>query len=367
MKTDRRSNQGFTIIELMVVVALSSFMLLGIIQVFSANSQSFRFSSAFARMQENGQLALEEISRDIRMAGYIGCASRQQIAINVVATNNPPPVVPLQHLTGFDNGTGFAPPGLPILDSLGRALTMCDAAARANGASCRNSDVLQIVRSAESIGVTTAAMANNGAAISVSATDFNAFFPAVVVNGVAPLQEDLMLITDCSRADLFRATTIVSPTVTPNANLQIAYPSDSFLMPLVGATYFVATDGRDRDNDGVADPIATLYRLGIVDQNTSPQAVPIARGVESLQLFYGEDTGGDAFADVYVNTANAVTNFARVVSIRIGILMKSESDFLTDAAVPVNFFGDNFNNGAGADTRLRLQFFTTVGLRNRVP
>ena len=87
MKTDRRSNQGFTIIELMVVVALSSFMLLGIIQVFSANSQSFRFSSAFARMQENGQLALEEISRDIRMAGYIGCASRQQIAINVVATS----------------------------------------------------------------------------------------------------------------------------------------------------------------------------------------------------------------------------------------------------------------------------------------
>ena len=103
------------------------------------------------------------------------------------------------------------------------------------------------------------------------------------------------------------------------------------------------------------------------NQNTTPEAIPIARGVESLQFLYGEDTQGDEFADIYRASAADVTDFNRVVSIRIGLLIKSEIDFLTDSPVAVNFLGDNFNTGAGADRRLRLQFFTTVGLRNRVP
>ena len=89
--------------------------------------------------------------------------------------------------------------------------------------------------------------------------------------------------------------------------------------------------------------------------------------LESLQFLYGEDIQGDEFADIYRASAADVTDFNRVVSIRIGLLIKSETDFLTDSPVAVNFLGDNFNTGAGADRRLRLQFFTTVGLRNRVP
>ena len=363
MKAERNNYKGFTIIELMVVVALSSFLLLGVIQIFSANSQNYRFSTAFARMQDNGRIALEEIARDIRMAGYIGCASRQQIAINSVANNFPPDVTSQQHITGFDSGTGFNPAGQIINDTRGTALNVCDAV-RGNTASCRVSDILQIIRSAETIGVTTNDMANSGSVVTVSANDMAAYFPAAGVGGTPPLQEDLMLITDCQRADLFRASAVTPTNITPNTNLQTDYPADSFLMPLVGATYFIATDGRDRDNDGVADPVATLYRMGISDAGILPQAVPIARGVEALEFSYGEDTQGDQYADVYRNTAAAVTDFTRVVSIRVAILLKSENDFITDTPAVVTFLG---NNIGGGDRRLRLQFFTTVGLRNRVP
>ena len=262
-------------------------MLLGIIQVFLANSQNFRFSTAFTRMQDNGRLALEEMSKDIRMAGYTGCASRRQIAINNVADNNPPDISTSQHLLGFDSGVGFNPPGAPIRDSFAQALTICNTTL-GNNATCRVSDILQIIQSSPTIGVTTIAMTSTGDDITVSPSDINSYFPGIAVNGTPPLQEDLMLITDCQRADLFRISSITSPTITPNASLQHSYSADSFVTPIIGSTYFLATDNRDRNNDGTIDPIATLYRLGIVDQNSHLSAVPIARGVESLQFLYGE-------------------------------------------------------------------------------
>ena len=119
-------------------------------------------------------------------------------------------------------------------------------------------------------------------------SDINSYFPGIAVNGTPPLQEDLMLITDCQRADLFRISSITSPTITPNASLQHSYSADSFVTPIIGSTYFLATDNRDRNNDGTIDPIATLYRLGIVDQNSTPAAVPIA--VLNRYSFFTERT-----------------------------------------------------------------------------
>ena len=360
---ESNKQSGFTLIELMIVLTLSLFLMLAVIQIFSANSQNFRFSIAFSRMQENGRLALDELARDIRMAGFFGCASRQQITINSVATNNPPNVAPSQHIIGFDGGIGFNSTGASIIDSRGRPLTLCNNAL-GNINACRISDILQIIRGAETIGVSISSMTSANDPINISSTDMSTLQPSITTNGTPPNEEDLVVITDCQQADLFRAIATSSTSLTPNTNLQKAYPSDSFVIPLVGATYFVATDNRDKDGDGVPDEIATLYRLGIFDENVAPQAIPIARGVESIQIQYGENIQGDEFADVYRESAASVSDFTNVVSVRIGILLKSEQDFLTDAPIPVTFMGDNFNNG---DRRLRLQMFTTIGLRNRVP
>ena len=68
---ESNKQSGFTLIELMIVLTLSLFLMLAVIQIFSANSQNFRFSIAFSRMQENGRLALDELARDIRMAGFL--------------------------------------------------------------------------------------------------------------------------------------------------------------------------------------------------------------------------------------------------------------------------------------------------------
>ncbi len=86
-----------------------------------------------------------------------------------------------------------------------------------------------------------------------------------------------------------------------------------------------------------------------------------------MRVTYGVDTAGDEFADSYVNAAG-VTDWSRVVSARVSLLLKSKDDFVTDFPVAVTFVdGTVVNNGSGADRRLRLIFSSTIALRNRLP
>ena len=359
------NQKGISLVELLITLLLSLFMLTGVVQIFSSNSHSYRFSKAFSSLQENGRVALDEIARDIRMAGYLGCASRQQITVNSIANDFAPDLSPENHLIGFDSSIGspLISKRSQLKDYLSRPLILCDSVL-GNTESCRQSDVIQIIKTSETIAVTTTTQPTNNSPITISSSEMLELRPTPTIGGNSETEEDLFLITDCRNADLFRASNISANSITPNGNLQQQYSNGSFLAPLSGVLYFLARDDKDRDNDGSSDPIANLYRIGLFDNDVVPLATPIARGVESLQFQYGEDTQGDEFADIYRNSAADVTDFTRVVSIRVGILMKSDVDFLTDNPLPVSFLGDTFTS---SDRRLRLQFFTTVGLRNRVP
>ena len=355
----------------MVAMTLGLIIIGASVQVFQANKQNFRFTSALARMQEDGRYAIAAMSRDIRMAGYAGCSSRQQIDVNVVAAGSPPAVdLGANSITGIDNGTGWWTLPNPPQDHTGTDLTICDSVGGGN-AICQVSDVIQIVRGSETAAALTTTMTSFGASLRIRPADYNNFDPAVTVSGAAPSNEDLVLVTDCRRADLFRTTAIGTTsgdqTLTPNANLQQTYQAGAIVTPLSSSAYFIADDNADDDGDGNPDPVAALYRIGAIDGGAAPAALPIAKGVEMMVVTYGIDTAGDEFADSYVASA-AVPDWGRVVSVRISLLLKSREDFLTDYPIPVTFVdGTVVNTGAGADRRLRLVFSTTVTLRNRVP
>lgn len=70
-----RRQQGLSLIELMVSLAIGALLLLGLVQVFSASSQSAQMGTALARVQENGRFALDFMRADVRMAGHMGCTS----------------------------------------------------------------------------------------------------------------------------------------------------------------------------------------------------------------------------------------------------------------------------------------------------
>ncbi len=70
-----KQQRGFSLVELMVAILISSILLLGVLQLFGNSSESDRTANALARVQESGRVAIEIIGADARRAGYQGCSS----------------------------------------------------------------------------------------------------------------------------------------------------------------------------------------------------------------------------------------------------------------------------------------------------
>lgn len=61
---------GMTLIEIMVALVISLFLLAGLLQMFIATRQSSRIQENLSRIQENGRFGIEYINRVVRQAGY---------------------------------------------------------------------------------------------------------------------------------------------------------------------------------------------------------------------------------------------------------------------------------------------------------
>jgi type IV pilus assembly protein PilW len=62
--------RGRTLIELLVAITIGLMLTVGILSIFGANRQTYRASSDLQRMQAAGQLALDRLAYQVRMAGY---------------------------------------------------------------------------------------------------------------------------------------------------------------------------------------------------------------------------------------------------------------------------------------------------------
>ena len=71
-----RPARGVTLIELMVALTISSFLLIGAVTVLMQGKTAFRVLESVSRLQENARFALDTLEPDIRMASYFGLTSR---------------------------------------------------------------------------------------------------------------------------------------------------------------------------------------------------------------------------------------------------------------------------------------------------
>ncbi len=96
MKNTMKKHQlGMTLIEIMIALLVGLFLLAGLYQIFISGKQSYRLSDGQSRMQENARYALEVLSHDIRLAGYMGCSG--VTASNPVVIANNPLIAPSVH------------------------------------------------------------------------------------------------------------------------------------------------------------------------------------------------------------------------------------------------------------------------------
>lgn len=114
---------GLSLIELMIAVLISCLLILGVTQMFGNTSQTDRTSSAIARVQESGRVALELIGDDARRAGYQGCSSSANTTVVGSVT------FPTQAIVAADKSVTFRFATLENTGTLFSANKACDGTA----------------------------------------------------------------------------------------------------------------------------------------------------------------------------------------------------------------------------------------------
>ncbi len=339
----RFSQLGMTLIELMVALAISLFLLMGVIQIFIGNKLTYRVQENLSRMQEDGRNAVELLNREIRMANYRGCAGpKAHVKQNLLKISsgfswNLLSDSPVQ---GF-NSTGSSS-WSPSLDS---SLTGV----------APGTDVLA-VRGPDTM--------NSGFVISQA----NSAADLVVnnVNGNLNLNpNDIVMVSDCSNVVVFQVTNSASVSGNPvtiqhgttgnnpgnsTANLGKVF-AGAQLTKVSTKSYYIGTGSSGQP---------ALFR------RTPDGAQELVEGVENIQILYGVDGDSNGTIDSYVDGISDTSVWPSVRSIQIRLLMRSLDDNLTPQPVAIAFNGSTVNGSGTVDRRLRQVFTTTIGLRNQL-
>ncbi len=179
-------------------------------------------------------------------------------------------------------------------------------------------------------------------------------------------KNQVLMVTDCRTADVFGTVnnpstsgglqTLTHSTSANTGNfLSENYGPDSQIHIFIANIFFIAPGESGRP----ALHLAQWEPFNPSGFNT----LELADGVQDFQLRYGvDDAGGDEYADNYV-TANNVTDWSEVRSVRADFLLQS-IDNLTSEPRDFTFNGQNAN--PGNDRRLRMAFSTTISIRNRL-
>jgi type IV pilus assembly protein PilW len=377
-----RAQLGFTLVELLIALALGMFVLIGLSSVFFAVKQSFRFQETSGRLQEDAAFALDTISRDLRMAGQAGCLGISSIADPLVPANPPtyyPGTVVEEFAANIISGSNplsvVEPavaavvrqpltPGNFVRGFDGIPSAMFSSSVPVNTAT----DSLFFAGASSNSVAVNAAMVTAASAVSLATDTFGWRSPANATR--------TFVISNCAASNIFTGITTASgagaqithDTSAGNASNEFTfgtlYGTDSVVMPLEWSFYYVTTRA------GATTP--GLYRA-FYDGRIRRDAEELVSNVESMRLHYGVSNvvGGvpTRNADNWVTTAAAVTDWSLVVAVRVGLMLVSATDNANpDVTLTTpTLLGAAYTLPAGASAnRLRKEFSTTVVLRNAV-
>lgn len=342
-----KQQRGISLVEVLVAMVISLFLLSGIIQVYLTNTASYSFTNAISRIQENARYAMDTMAQDLRMAGYFGCAvfDRSDPAAMQAIVNNLDTAGP-----GYDAN---------LFDILGEPLI------EGTENDVNGSDTITL----------RGALAGNATPDVPYANSTSA---NILISNPNDIEvDDIVMISNCRGADIFQVT---NATTSDNANNTAVVHNTGTGSP---GNYNpdTCTSGHCLSQTYGAD--ATMYKLQAVTYSIAPGASgepalwrsanglneELVEGIEQMQVQYGIDTSGDGATNRYM-TADLITddfslpnNWDNVMSIRLMLLARSASDGVVEDYQVVDFNGTSTTQ---ADQRLRQVFTTTIALRNRV-
>ncbi len=328
-----RGQAGLSLVELMVAMAIGTFLLAGAITVFGKTRDLHRTNDAAARLQETARYAMSTIEADLRMANYWGLMSRADLIENGPALDlaNPPDVDPgytlPAELSGYASTINACGAMWAVkLPAYIEATDSYTFGCAAEGSAVAGADTLTIRRaSTEEIA--------NGAPLTASA-------------GRIKLQ------TSRVQGTLFSSTTLPAGYLPPLSETRA----------LVVNGYYVDQDSDER----AGTPSLRRKQLDVAGGAPTIADLQIVPGVEDLQVELGADFNEDQNADYFVQPGTAIPPGDQIVAVRVWLLVRSEQpevgftdgrtyDYASRTGANVLTPGDNFR---------RLLVSKTIALRN---
>jgi len=310
--------QGLTLVELMVAMALSLLLMVGATSMFLGSKKTFKVQEESARIQENVRYVVTRMIQDISPAGFYGCAPSAQDGtsqIHSTVSSGNPLYNFSEAITGEDGGNPDNPEA---------------------GDGPNNSDSLTVRFALPDVSLPVIApMTAADRSIHVDSSH-----PAY--DELAP--GDIIAVSDCSLLAVFMITG-------KGANGDLAHSAETTVRGVTNSAAEETTHyfgGEPHSSATVLKMEAVTYDLGITlddketettDDDTTISSLYATRlggnrqqilsGVENFQVSYGIDSTPtpDGTSDRYIDWDAVVTNNLRnrIASLRITLTMNSGS------------------------------------------
>lgn len=367
----RNKSTGFTLVEIMIAIAISMILMLGVMQIFSANKRSHVISNGLARVQENIRFAMKEINYAARMAGYVGCSG------NIKNHVDPTGAGYSDDLFNFDAATGgweFSNAATTSATEPGESYTISSLSPDANEAHWDNSSGEDLPASLDNLvlpgtDVLVLKWAGNEAT-GVAIKNMNANNASIVTYSATNIDKGtILIVSDCSGGDAFmNVSNGSSPSLSKGVAGGVApgnknpssskwshvYPGSADFLYFISRAFYIGVG---------ASGEPSLYRITYTQGATAQVIEEIAEGVENMQVLFGIDVNADNYADRYV-TAMDVTSHDAVVSLKLSLLARTPDEIKETASNNTyNLLGTTVTSPT--DRRLRYAFNTTIKLRNK--
>lgn len=355
-----RRLKGFSLVELMVALTISMFLLLGVFQVFFGASSSGRMGDAMARVQESGRFAMDFITRELRRVGYQSCVESEAINLSGGFFNGDLEDHELQAYrlnSSASEPDGWDDLGLPDLNN-----------------AVGNSDVLYF---ANADGLNTFSVNCTDTACTTISTEMSD-----LVDSSGLDSGDLLLVTDCATADIYTIDSISTDT-----------SGSETLKTLEAGASLIEGEYEDPDDDEYIQPRAMPYIARLLFVGTTDRGTPALyamdmdpsesdnwggrqeyiEGVERMLFEFGERDSSGNIRFVPPGTSNL--DYGDVDTVRVHLLMVSNAEVLSQDDTTYYAMGNvqiapSTDSGASltydaTDRRLRRVFSSTIWLRNR--
>lgn len=368
-RAPKRGQTGFSIVELLVAIALGGILMTGAISLFVNNRDMSRMTTDIARMQETARFAMEMILNDARMAGYFGCVNNMDADVfksHVTVDNAGELWDTTNPIEGFEaDDTQWYPSGFTHGGTL--IGTTGDDGLMLAGTDAITFRYLSGTFAADAgLDETPYAEIVASTASTVTAND---------LDGAGDFAtKDIAGVSDCGGVDIFIVGARAGDTLTmfDSDGGVFARPYEPtngpMVAPLVARRYYI---GRNtRGNPALYREVIDYPASGADDYEVANRE--LLEGVENMQILYGLDRDDNGTPDFYTQAGSTELDedleWLDVVSVKVALLVRSANEHrfgesetvIRDRTYDLLDEADlTFN-----DLRRRRQFTSTALLRN---